>query len=431
MNNDPISQLPEPDRAAWDVLHEAGDLENILKNILKNAKTLVNADWGMIVLKSDSSPYNYFLPYVRTLPDMRQETFEEKKIPLLVYLLARQTMTSNKNRLIPDTSNISLQEQQEMAGKFLGDWKVKPAIESNKENDIPQSLLIIPIIATNDVIGSITLGRPIDEHPFTFNASLEVERFISHVSGYLTTIVRASDLLSKEKHMLSYIIYETHPHLVSIKGYAELLLSETTFGKLSHEQNVFVKGIQNSHKIFKQVIDTFFYLSKLETGDIHTENGRYDIGEIITERYKRLRTNFEDKKQQVNMNFTKDIFVWGDRVMIEYVIEAYMKNASLYSLKQGNVEISVTNNADFVRVSVADHGIGLTDEQKSHLFQQFYRSDRAEVREHFGIGLELFISKQYVEKMGGQVGAEGSLNQGSTFWFSLPINNKSRNNERA
>jgi signal transduction histidine kinase len=308
-----------------------------------------------------------------------------------------------------------------MIRKFLGDWTVKSSNELNSEDENHHSLLLIPIISTNDVVGTIVLSRPIAKSPFTAKNLSEVEFFVTFIGRYLHLILTQSNLLDIQSFIVSFMLYETHPPLVSIRGYSELLLSDPKYGGLNDQQLDSVRGIQKYHKLLKHIIGTSYYLSRLETDDVRVGNERCDISEIVTKGYKQLKPNFEDKKQIVHQSFEKNIFAQGDEARIEYVAEAFMKNACSYSPDGRDIDVSVESNENFVRVSVTDHGIGLTDEEKRHLFQRFYRSDRAEVREYSGVGLELFIAKRYIEKMGGQIGAEGSPDQGSTFWFTLPI----------
>lgn len=95
MNDDPISQLPEPYRAAWRIMHESIDLETLLINTLESAKEITSADWGMTILKSDSSfRYDSDTSLVcRTLPDMKPKFIDKDFFANLCVCLP-----SNKNQ---------------------------------------------------------------------------------------------------------------------------------------------------------------------------------------------------------------------------------------------------------------------------------------------------------------------------------------------
>ena len=78
----------------------------------------------------------------------------------------------------------------------------------------------------------------------------------------------------------------------------------------------------------------------------------------------------------------------------------------------------------FVRVEVIDNGFGISPEDQSKLFTQFFRSEAQEIREQNGWGLGLNVAKRLVELMGGDINFSSTLNQGSNFWFTVPITPK-------
>jgi signal transduction histidine kinase len=74
-----------------------------------------------------------------------------------------------------------------------------------------------------------------------------------------------------------------------------------------------------------------------------------------------------------------------------------------------------------VRLTVRDHGIGMTDEEQSRLFTQFFRGESAAVRDQPGWGLGLHVTKRMVEVLGGSIGVESKPGEGSSFWFTQPV----------
>jgi signal transduction histidine kinase len=98
-----------------------------------------------------------------------------------------------------------------------------------------------------------------------------------------------------------------------------------------------------------------------------------------------------------------------------------ISNASKYTPQEGMIAITADVRAPFVRVAVADSGIGMSPDDQQKLFSQFFRSEDAHVREQQGWGLGLHVTKKLVEFFGGEIGAQSELGKGSTFWFTMPI----------
>ena len=111
----------------------------------------------------------------------------------------------------------------------------------------------------------------------------------------------------------------------------------------------------------------------------------------------------------------------GDEQRISQVILNLIGNAIKFT-DQGSVTIETKiKNQDFI-VTVSDTGPGLSEEDQQKIFEEFRQADGSSTRKKGGTGLGLSISKKIVEMHKGNIGVESTLGEGSTFWFSLPIN---------
>lgn len=105
-----------------------------------------------------------------------------------------------------------------------------------------------------------------------------------------------------------------------------------------------------------------------------------------------------------------------DEFRLQQVLNNFLSNAAKYSPQYSTVDIDLTRQGGWVRVSVRDHGPGIADEFKARMFQKFSQADSSDSRQKGGTGLGLAISKELVERMGGKIGFESELGQGTCFF---------------
>ena len=132
----------------------------------------------------------------------------------------------------------------------------------------------------------------------------------------------------------------------------------------------------------------------------------------------------EARNQQVTINFTpssKPLTVMATENGLNTVIRNLIGNAIKYSNQGGNVDVTIHKEADQVKISVADTGIGIPEEDIPHIWDEFFRAKNAHLAGITGTGLGLSIVKQYVDRFGGQVGVVSKLGQGTTFTVSLRL----------
>jgi two-component system phosphate regulon sensor histidine kinase PhoR len=112
--------------------------------------------------------------------------------------------------------------------------------------------------------------------------------------------------------------------------------------------------------------------------------------------------------------------ILADELLLEQAMLNLSDNAIKYTREGGTVTLSAQSKGSEVEVSVSDTGIGIASEHLPRIFERFYRVDKGRSREMGGTGLGLSIVKNIIEKHGGKVWAESELNEGSTFFFTLP-----------
>lgn len=233
---------------------------------------------------------------------------------------------------------------------------------------------------------------------------------------------RAEELERLKSDFLTQMSHEIRTPLTSILGLADLLAED----QLQQRQQDKVKQIQTSGKLLLGIINDILDMSKIEAGQLITEELPFEICELLAhlDTFKTATL-----KPGVTLSVQQPIGVVprviGDERRIEQVLTNLVGNAIKFT-DQGTIRVIVdvadqTDTSLKLCVSVSDTGKGIDSALLPKLFTPFVQADTGIARQHGGTGLGLSISKQLVELMGGRIGVMSEPGKGSTFWFELPL----------
>jgi PAS domain S-box-containing protein len=252
-------------------------------------------------------------------------------------------------------------------------------------------------------------GHLVTFEDITKRKNLEMDIIISKEEAEKANLAK-SVFLSKMSH-------ELRTPLNGILGFSQLLELENS---LTNQQQSFVKEILKGGRHLLSLINEILDLSKIESGKLQISSESIKISTLINECVNLVRPSSQDKGVPISLalNQCDVVYVQGDSLRLKQVIFNLLDNAIKYNRNNGEVLISCEQKNEAVFVHVIDKGIGIPLEEQTRIFEPFYRIGNVSIE---GTGIGLSLVKQLVQLMGGTIGVTSRSNEGSDFWFSLPI----------
>ena len=257
--------------------------------------------------------------------------------------------------------------------------------------------------STDDVTETVRLQQDLEsasraKSEFLANMSHEIRTPMNAIIG-MTTIAESSNDIEKKDYAIS-----------KIKGASGHLLG-----------------------VINDVLD----ISKIEANKFELSPVSFEFDKMLQKVVNVIHFRIDEKQQQFHVITDKDIppLLIGDEQRLAQVITNLLSNAVKFTPEQGNITlesrlISMEGGSYRLKISIADTGIGISDDQKDRLFHPFEQADAGTSRKFGGTGLGLTISKRIVEMMGGDIWIESEPGSGSTFTFTVLLMRDDDNHEK-
>ena len=237
--------------------------------------------------------------------------------------------------------------------------------------------------------------------------------------GTATDIEDQKKEIERKDEFIGVASHELKTPLTSLKGYLQLISMHK-----SDELPAIVKQYISKANIainkLQFLVDDLLDVSKIKAGRLNYNINTVNLSDIV----------YNCVENAVHMNSSYnfevengvDFMVRGNAERLEQVLMNLINNAVKYSQGNKEVLVKIKKHENWVRVSVTDFGIGLSEEQRFKIFERFYRvEDKKNMTS--GLGMGLYISSEIINTHNGKIGVDSELGKGSTFYFDLPLEN--------
>ena len=293
--------------------------------------------------------------------------------------------------------------------------------------ETPQSLLAVPIMLGGSAIGVIEcVNKARGAHYFEDDIFV-LETLASQAAAAihrqrLTDCADAAGIARREVERLksdfvAIASHELRTPLGLIIGHT-MLLQEDLSGPQREQADAILHGAERMQEVIEQLSD----VSSITSGKAKALQNQIVVALAVQEAVDAFQEFAQQRQVALSVKLPQERLVLvGDREGLQTVLNNLIKNALTFTNEGGQVEVRVEGIPGFMKVTVADNGIGIPTAEQGKIFERFYQVEKHLTRRHGGMGLGLSIARDIVEGQGGRIWVESEEGVGSRFMFVLPL----------
>lgn len=254
----------------------------------------------------------------------------------------------------------------------------------------------------------ISTAHPIFNEREDFNGAVILFHDITDIKKYE----------SLQKEFFGNVSHELKTPISAIKGCTEILLNGAKNDPQTCDE--FLTIIQDENNRMEQLVKDLLLINRYEHDQIKHNTDRVCLNELLTDCIVQTLNIANLKNQKIMLEATEDYSLDGDYIKLQHCFLNLLTNAIHYSGEDTTITIRIRQRGSNIETQVIDQGIGIPAADIPHIFERFYRVDRARSRHTGGTGLGLSIVASIIEAHGGTIKVKSELNKGSKFIVTLP-----------
>lgn len=263
------------------------------------------------------------------------------------------------------------------------------------------------------IIGLVGITRDITRR-------IHMERLIEEKAKIEKRMEALEEINKLKSQFVTTVSHELRTPLTIVKE-AISLISDGVAGSLNDRQKSIIKNAHLNVDRLKHIVGDLLDISRLERGAFKMQYSFFNLCDLIRDNSEFFIKMAQTKNIRLDYDLgVSSIYLFADPVRINQIMSNLINNALKFTEEGGIVKVEVKLLESKVRVGVYDTGIGITKADLPRLFNKFVQLKKAESAERKGLGLGLFITRELVEKQGGEIWADSQIGMGSKFYFTLP-----------
>nr|WP_315019601.1 ATP-binding protein [uncultured Aminipila sp.] len=382
------------------------------KNISQTTENVdITLSYENTVIYGSGESYDLPLPDGNNMGNARSTEIGDNEI---VYLKDQLILTNNKTLDIQIVKDMD--DEQEYLHILFGIMLVLDVfifiiaiavgyiISRNALRPIDKITNQAKLISASDLTKRINLEGPDDELKRLSNTFNDL-------------IARIQYSYEKQNQFTLDASHELATPLAVIKGYTDLIDRWGKDDRAILEEGIL--SIKNELSNMTKLLDTLLFISKSDNEIVKLEKTRFWLNELIVEVIK--ESKLVTDKHEIFFDINDSIIIEADKRLIKQMLRAIIDNSIKYTPENGKITINSKALGNYAAITISDTGLGIPKEDLPHIFDRFYRVDKARSREFGGTGLGLSIVKWIIEIHGGTIIAESEMGKGTEMTVRFPL----------
>lgn len=244
---------------------------------------------------------------------------------------------------------------------------------------------------------------------------IELNQLLEHTQTSIAAHLQTEDSM---RRMLSNISHDLKTPLTVVMGYIEMITADPNLSK--EETDVLLEKVHNKTVEVLNLMNKFFNLARLESGDIDMPLTRVNINEICRKNILAYYDVLSAKGFTVEVDIPEEpLYALGNEVELERILNNLLSNSIRYGSDGLVIGLNVRSTFDMIYVDVWDKGKGMNEIDQNRIFERMYTLEDSRNKLYQGSGLGLTITKRLIEQLGGEITLHSVPFERTTFTFSL------------